>query len=299
MERIFAVVVVLLLCVPALGQQRVDNSFHYPIETPAYAPGTGPRIFIDAGHYNAQTAEGNYAPFANLISEDGFQVSQNWERFTTKSLEGVDILVIANALNLVNERNWSLPTPSAFTEAEIEAVKIWVEQGGSLLLIADHMPFPGAASDLAKAFGFELVNGHVFEAETGSDNFIFGEPVRLDLGEAEDLSLPHTNSVRTFSGEAFSIPRSAHSVLTLDGKYVAFLPKTAWKFEDDTPIIDVSGYSQGAIMHFGEGRIAVFGEAAAFSAQISKNGDLMGMNAPGAKDNAGFVLKIIRWLAKR
>ena len=35
------------------------------------------------------------------------------------------------------------------TSDEITAVAAWVREGGALLLIADHMPFPGAAGTLA------------------------------------------------------------------------------------------------------------------------------------------------------
>lgn len=68
--------------------------------------------------------------------------------------------MISNPLHERNIRDWSLPTPSAFTKEEIAALKNWVERGGSLLLIADHMPFPGAAGDLAKAFEVEFSNGY-------------------------------------------------------------------------------------------------------------------------------------------
>jgi hypothetical protein len=51
-------------------------------------------------------------------------------------------------------------------------------------------------------------------------------------------------------------------------------------------------------MNFGRGKVAVFGEAGAFTAQIRNNGNPMGMNAPGAEDNAAFILKIMRWLAE-
>ena len=44
---------------------------------------------------------------------------------------------------------------------EIKAVKKWVNDGGSLFLIADHMPCAGAAKDLAAEFGFEFTNGFV------------------------------------------------------------------------------------------------------------------------------------------
>ncbi|MGB0915797.1 MAG: hypothetical protein ACPGVI_06975, partial [Crocinitomicaceae bacterium] len=42
------------------------------------------------------------------------------------------------------------------SKEEITFIKNWVKKGGKLVLIADHMPFAGAANDLAKAFGFEF-----------------------------------------------------------------------------------------------------------------------------------------------
>lgn len=46
----------------------------------------------------------------------------------------------------------------AFTEAECDAVRDWVNAGGSLLLSADHYPIGGAAWNLAKRFGVDLSN---------------------------------------------------------------------------------------------------------------------------------------------
>ena len=54
----------------------------------------------------------------------------------------------------------------SFTKEEIATVKQWVNEGGSLFLIADHMPMAGAAEELAATFGFEFANGFVFNTET-------------------------------------------------------------------------------------------------------------------------------------
>ena len=59
-------------------------------------------------------------------------------------MRDVDILVIANA-GTDAESSWELPTPSAFTDDEIDVVVRWVADGGALFLIADHMPAAGAA----------------------------------------------------------------------------------------------------------------------------------------------------------
>lgn len=160
------------------------------------------------------------------------------------------------------------------------------------------MPFAGAAEDLARAFEFEFVNGYAAKVDTRATNFTFVPGQGLDIKPVGDLGLPPTAQVVTFTGQAFKIPVSARSILTLAGEHVALLPTIAGQFDQSTPVVKVTGYSQGAVSDFGNGRIAVFGEAAAFSAQVSRKGGRMGMNSPGAEENAPFVLKILRWLAR-
>ena len=47
-----------------------------------------------------------------------------------------------------------------------------------------------------------------------------------------------------------------------------------------------------------KGRAAFFGEAAMFSAQLAgADRAPMGMNSPGAEQNAQFVLNLLHWLA--
>lgn len=128
------------------------------IDAPRFPPGTGPRLAIDQAHHDFHTLDGMFAPFADVARADGFRVTPHAEPFTPESLAAVDVLVIANALAERNDHrtggSWELPTPSAFTPAEIDALDTWVRAGGRLWLIADHMPFPGAAQALAARLGF-------------------------------------------------------------------------------------------------------------------------------------------------
>ncbi|MEZ4998473.1 MAG: hypothetical protein R2758_13765 [Bacteroidales bacterium] len=65
-------------------------------------------------------------------------------------------------------QNWYKPVYSAFTPKEIETVRKWVEGGGSLFLIADHMPMGGADKEMAAAFGFGFTDGFAIDtAQTG------------------------------------------------------------------------------------------------------------------------------------
>ncbi len=295
--------VVLLLLPFAYAQQVSDPNYKPPIPNPAYESGKGPQVVIDAAHHNFHTAEGRYQPFADLLRRDGYRVSGSVKAFSGESLKGVDVLVIANAMNAVNaDGDWILPTPSAFTRDEIAAVQKWVENGGALFLIVDHMPMPGAAGDLARAFGVEFSNGFAaYKDEKG------GGPITFTLGKGL-LQGPWTegrspgervDSVTNFTGSAFYLGGDAKPVLMLGEGYVSLTPYEAWKFKAETPKVPVAGWCQGAVLTRGKGRVAVFGEAAMFSAQLAgPQKRPMGMNLPEAKQNYQFLLNIMHWLTK-
>ncbi len=75
------------------------------------------------------------------------------------------------------------------------------------------------------------------------------------------------------------------------------LPDTAWIFNDNTKKYNVKGWSQGAYKKYGKGRIAAFGEAAMFTAQLAgPNKIKAGMNNKVAPENYQLLLNIIHWL---
>ena len=67
--------------------------------TPPSARDEGPRLGIDEGHFNYHTGRGRFAPFADLLRNDGFQVTSLTGPISEEALEDVDILVVANALS--------------------------------------------------------------------------------------------------------------------------------------------------------------------------------------------------------
>lgn len=286
-----------IVCVLALGaaeaQQVADPEADLSVAAPAFTIGAGPRVVIDGAHHNFHTVDGRYAPFAELLRNDGFRVEGSMAPFSDTSLATVDVLVIANALAAENVERWQLPTPSAFTADEIAAVRRFVERGGSLLLIADHMPMAGAAGDLALAFGVHFDNGFALDGDNKPDLF-----THENGGLTDDPLLASIRQVRTFTGSAFSAPNS-RPLLRLDARYQVLMPKVAWKFSESTPRISGEGLLQGAVLELGRGRVAVFGEAAMFTAQVSgPQRAPMGLRAPGAEQNKAFALKIVRWLGR-
>jgi hypothetical protein len=59
----------------------------------------------------------------------------------------------------------------------------------------------------------------------------------------------------------------------------------------------VAGWYQEAVLRRGEGRVAVFGEAAMFTSQRSgPEARPVGMSAPVAGQNERFLLNLVHWL---
>ena len=105
--------------------------------------------------------------------------------------------------------------------------------------------------------------------------------------------------VRTFTGQAFRATAPVKPLLVLASEIVLLLPVEAWKFGETTPRMAADGMLQGTALRYGRGRIAVFGEAAMFSAQASgKQRRPMGMNMPTASQNPEFLLNVMHWLAR-
>jgi hypothetical protein len=265
--------------------------------------GAGPVVLIDEGHNNFHTKDGRYRPFARLVEADGYRIGSHEGEFSPKSLGDADVLVISNSLNAVNIEEWALPTPPAFTDAEIQALVDFVESGGGLFLIADHMPFPGAAAALAARFNVEFSNGFVLEFD--DQNQQVGPSVfrRSDARIGEHVITSGRNDsetidqVATFTGSAFPITGNAVSLIHFGDNAVMLMPTVAWEFSESTSRAQIPGWSQGVAIGHGRGRVVIFGEAAMFSSQRTGDNPPSGMTSPIAADNQQLLLNIIRWLS--
>lgn len=285
---------------PLHAQQVADTDFRVAIPVPAYSAGTGPLVLLDEMHNNFHTRDGRYLVFGRVLAQDGYRVQGTRELFSRAALNKARVLVIANALNPVNAKDWKLPTPSAFAPDEITAVRDWVRAGGSLLLIADHMPFPGAAHDLAEAFGIHMLNGFAYDSTRKISKFQYNRSTgSLGSHAVTEGRSPREriDSVVAFTGQAFWVDAPGTPLMTLARGTIVLEPSVAWQFDANTPTEPGAGLLQGAVVPFGKGRVAVFGEAAMFSAQVAgARRNPMGMNDPAAPQNAQFLLNIMHWL---
>lgn len=262
-------------------------------------------VLFDHGHFNFHRLNTTYAAFARLLSGDGWTVEAISGPILSDSLRRARLLVIVSPLaqQNANPNNWTLPTPSAFTSDEIAVVRGWVEGGGGLLLITDHMPFPGAIEPLAAVFGARFSNGFAFDPSQLSEPKTCLAEAEVHVFRRADGSLadhPITagiDTVATFTGSAFEIDGAP--LMTFNAASVSVEPQTAWVFLPTTPRISVAGWRQGAAKQFGQGRVVIFGEAAMFTEQTCGAGTPMGMTSPLARQNSRLLLNVLAWLGGR
>ena len=303
MTRVIALGLLLLGgCADPVVQQKAAD-WQPTVASPQFARDGGPRVLVDAAHGNFHTIDGRFAAFAALLRADGYRVGSAGQPVTPALLATTDVLVIANAVKGGDKAEWVLPTPPAFEPEEVAALAKWVSDGGSLLLIADHMPFPGSVAALAEAFGIAFRNGYAIKSVGEGGSLIFtragglaDHPITLGSKPGEQIT-----ALKTFTGQAFSAVVPVAPLLRMPDDWTVFFPQEAAKFTSTTPTESTRGLLQGAALRHGQGRVAVFGEAAMFTAQTQILGDTvvmrMGMNDPEASQNAQFVLNVLHWLS--
>jgi len=279
--------IVALPAVAQRGQPPPDPDYHPALGPPAYADGEAPLIVIDAGHDNMHTVEGTYLTFARIARSDGFRVEGRTGLFTADALGDVDVLVVANATD---------PTRSggpALLDSEAAVLADWLAQGGAMVLVADHQPWPAAVEPLTRRLGVEFANAFAYDGPEGAQSgSLFYR--RSDGSLGEHAVTDGVAQFGTFLGSAFRLVGPHVPLLRMSPSAVARPRMRTAPTDADVPI---GGWLQGALLEPGQGRVAVFGEAAMLSAQV-RGSQLMGMNAPGAEDNARLLRNVLRWLAR-
>ena len=301
-------VVALALCylwLFPLGQ-RPDKSYDVAISSPTYTE-KHPKVQFDEGHYNAHTSGHLFQPLAKLLKNDGYQILKQSGRFSAESLSSCEILVIGNAAGGSNPNigGFNLPwfregkrEDPAFKQEEIAAVKSWVHNGGSLLLVADHFPFGVAAKEMGDAFGVTMHGGYVEAAKqfrdqpepstilfTRENGLLIDHPITRGRSSAEQV-----NSLMLFTGQSMDA-EGIMPLLALPDSAVEFVPPPP-SFEEQP-----AGAAQGYAFEFGLGRVVILADAATLTAQIGSDGDKFGMNTDSI-DNRQFALNVMHWLSR-
>lgn len=306
MKRTLVIVAVLLLALVVwlslfpVGQ-HADRSFDARVARPAHTA-RHPVVLFDEAHYNVHTLGGNFRPFGELLRSDGYDVRAGRQRFSSASLAGIDVLAVVNAaggsnpklfgFNLVPLRKGRREAP-AFEAAEVVALREWVANGGSLLLVADHYPFGSAAAGLAAAFGVTMHGGYAeVPSQNSTERIIYSRDNALlantPIADGRDAS-ERVRSVASFTGQSLDAANGV-ALLTLPADAVEYVPPPP-KFHPQK-----AGAMQAVAIPYGKGRVVVIGEAGMLTAQID-GGERFGMNVAGF-DNRQFVLNVMHWLSR-
>ena len=280
---------------PSFAQQTADPHFDARVDKPTFTKNF-PRVLFDEAHYNFDTTNNRYKPFADLLFNDGYHFAVNRQPFTKASLASHKILVIVNPLGSEDTDDEGAAGP-AFTTAECEVVSNWVRGGGALLFIADAAPFASAAEILAKQLGVDMSRSETTDPKNADKEFglpsvIVYSRENHQLSEAAITNgrsdAERVNRVIVFSGQSLKGPQGSEAFLKLADSAVN---------EIDGKNASAAGRAQGIAFRLGKGRVVVLGDAAMLSAQVTgSDNQPVGMNVPDV-DNGQLALNIMHWLS--
>jgi hypothetical protein len=327
---LFASLLLAVAVAPVRSQTQVEDTTFVPkVVKPAFTD-RQPIVMIDEAHRNQFTMKGSYRALTSLLTQDGLRVIPGVQVFSPQVLKTCQVLVVADAVGSLDPRAASARA-SAFRIPECDAVRDWVKEGGSLLLIADHAPFGSAMDSLAVRFGVDFGKGRTVDTrrvdpETGNVGCILFTRALGMLGNhaitrGRDKT-ERINRVVTFTGQSLMGPRGSTGLLLL-GPSAWDMPNTPDARREATPEarrkadstsrvrtpggVTAVGRSQGLAFGFGKGRVVVLGEAAMLGSQfvlgreaqqLRKDRLRIGLNRPALDDNQQFALNVLRWLAR-
>lgn len=309
-------VAVILAASSSFAQEQVgDPDWRPHVVSPAYSV-KAPLVRVDEGHGSVQTIDGRYAGFAALLRADGYRVDAGRGRLDAPgAFDGVGVLIISNAC----ARRGGSCQPT-FDEAEIAGISHWVEQGGSLLLVADHTPYGAAVEALAARFGVKMGKGYAFQlagSRSLTTNLEYPSEALADHSIIQGRSpSERVRLVKTFTGQSLDGPVGSVVLLatSVDAYEAADLPTLQQiqqrlrngEVADEvvTALARPALSAQGVAFTHGSGRVVVLGEAAMLTAQVLRPVEPsdteplhFGLNTSG-HDDQQFALNLMHWLSR-
>lgn len=309
------------------------NGLVYADSTPVIAPSkaNGKTILFDNAH--AQTAgaadwviDGAFSDFAEGLAKEGYYVKElrKASGITYSDLSGVDVFVIPEA---------NVP----FKVFEQQALVRYVEEGGSILFIADHYNADrnknrwdssevfngyrrGAFDDPTKGMNAEEKNSAAMQGVKSSDWLATEFGVRFRYNALGDLSANNIVAPK----EAFNITKNINSVAMHAGSTLAIInPQVAkgivyvpddlkaldkWSSAVDQGVYNGGGVEEGAyvaIAKKGKGKAAFIGDSSlvedATPKYLNEENGKSKKTYDGYKeeDNARLLMQLTSWLGSQ
>ncbi len=117
--------------------------------------------------------------------------------------------------------------------------------------------------------------------------------------------------MRTFGGSAFKSDVDVDPLLIFRSSVISLEPTVFREFTPETPRMPVGGWFQGAVLRYGKGRAAFFGEAGMFFAVLNSLNQCPEVSEqdpfacrtqagwPAAEENPRLLLNVLHWLSNR
>lgn len=241
-------------------------------------------------------------PFEALMRADGFRVSTGRSRWTPEVLSRFEIVAVVTPLPFDFSEGTEVTGEVTFSQQEIQALRDWVDRGGSALIVGEHAPFDQAVGPLLKAFGIEASIGTTIDPMNTHSSGRMGWIVYSEANGLLNRQHPTVRGSRpeeqvrqlvTFRGSALS-GAGYENILRLS--------EHAQNVADPTGVGPVGrGDSQALAGRVGDGKLAAFGDANGFTAMsIEMDGEdpfPCGMTVRDY-DWRQFVLNVMHWLSE-
>ena len=288
----------------SFGQMLNDSSFNASVAKPKYKKQTGPHILIDAGHHNFIVEMGLIKPFVDLTSNDGFRTKIDSGAFTPAYLAKYQMLLITPAMPFKFGSKKDITDEITFSNQELLALKEWVSNGGSLIILSEHAPIDKSMTPLLNTFGIQSSIGAVYDP-VNCDTTIKLSLYETILKFTKNNGLLNSNhpiitgtkkkeliqSIETYTGSALTGPNYT-TILKLGST------ATIRKWNGILPA--GGGDSQCLAGSFGKGKIMAMGDCNGFTAMYVNSGGkkfYAGMQV-GEYDWKQFVLNTLHWLSE-
>ncbi len=288
----------------SFAQMLNDSSFNASIPYPKYKKQRGPTILIDAGHHNFIVEMGLIKPFVDLATNDGFKTSIDSGAFTPAYLAKYQMVLITPAMPFKFGSKKDISDEITFTNQELVALRDWVSNGGSLIVLSEHAPIDKSMTPLLNTFGIQSSIGAVYDPvncdttiklslyETilkfTNSNGLLNRNHQITTGAKKKEVI---QNIETYTGCALTGPNYT-TILKLGST------ATIRKWNGILPT--GGGDSQCLAGSFGKGKIMAMGDCNGFTA--------MYVNSGGKKFYAGmqvkeydwkqFVLNTLHWLSE-
>ena len=279
-----------------------DPAFDPAIERPRWPSGQGPAILLDGAHHNFFVTDDFMLPFEGLMRADGFRISTGLSAWTPEILSGFDIVVVITALPFDYTEKTEVTDEFTFSQQEIQALRDWVDAGGSALIFSEHVPFDQAIGPLLKAFGVEASVGTTIDPINTHSSGRMGWIVYSETNGLLNNEHPTVRGSQAEERIRQLVTFRGSALVGADYENILRLSEHAQNVADPTGVGPVGrGDSQAMAGHVGKGKLVALGDANGFTAMsIEMDGEdpfPCGMTLEDC-DWKQFVLNVMHWLSE-